>query len=233
MAGEIQLNSTTLATESSGTVTLSNVNSATNRTNLGLGSMATQNANAVALTGGSLTGTEIDLKSSGTTIYKSDGTTAVLSESGGAVTLAHDIIDGNSSYGFCRLGLSGNVTTPGDITFNDPVGDTTNFTRSGVNITLGLSGIYFILFSASYASSDPERAVEAMIKLSDGTTLSNALDQVSYLESLESYANATCSYVGHFNANDAIKFGFDSFQNDTADIATATHANIVLLRRTA
>jgi len=87
MAGEIQLNSTTMATESSGAITLSNVNSATNRTNLGLGSMATQDANAVALTGGSLTGTEIDLKSSGTTIYKSDGTTAVISESSGTATI--------------------------------------------------------------------------------------------------------------------------------------------------
>lgn len=54
MAGEIQLNSTTMATESSGTITLSNVDSATNRTNLGLGSMATQNANAVAITGGNI-----------------------------------------------------------------------------------------------------------------------------------------------------------------------------------
>lgn len=59
MAGEIQLNSTTMATELSGTITLSNVDSATNRTNLGLGSMATQNANAVALTGGSITGTTL------------------------------------------------------------------------------------------------------------------------------------------------------------------------------
>ena len=56
MAGEIQLNSTTMATESSGTITLSNVDSATNRTNLGLGSMATQNANAVAITGGTISG---------------------------------------------------------------------------------------------------------------------------------------------------------------------------------
>jgi len=92
MAGEIQIGGTTFATESGGTVTVANVNSATNRTNLGLGSMATQNANAVALTGGSLTGTEIDLKSSGTTIYKSDGTTAVLSESGGVVTLNNGTI---------------------------------------------------------------------------------------------------------------------------------------------
>jgi len=44
MAGEIQLNSTTMATESSGTITLSNVDSAANRTNLGLGSMATETA---------------------------------------------------------------------------------------------------------------------------------------------------------------------------------------------
>jgi hypothetical protein len=109
MAGEIQLNSTTMATESSGTITLSNVNSATNRTNLGLGSIATQNANAVALTGGSVTGTEIDLKSSGTTIYKSDGTTAVLSESGGAVTFTADaaVIEGSSSGDLVRITQTG------------------------------------------------------------------------------------------------------------------------------
>lgn len=38
MAGEIKLNGTTALTESGGAVTLNNVNSATNRTNLGLGS---------------------------------------------------------------------------------------------------------------------------------------------------------------------------------------------------
>ena len=41
MAGEIQLNGTTALTESSVAVTLNNVNSATNRTNLGLGTAAT------------------------------------------------------------------------------------------------------------------------------------------------------------------------------------------------
>jgi len=62
----------------------------TTRTNLGLGTVATQDSDSITVTGGSLTGTEIDLKSSGTTIYKSDGTTAVLSESGGVVTLTAD-----------------------------------------------------------------------------------------------------------------------------------------------
>lgn len=41
MAGEIQLNGTTALTESGGVVTLNNVDSGTNRTNLGLGTAAT------------------------------------------------------------------------------------------------------------------------------------------------------------------------------------------------
>ena len=163
---------------------------------------------------------------------KLDGLT-LASTANSKITLAHDIIDGDSTYGFCRLGLTSNQTTTGDVTWNDPVGDTTNFTRSGVNITLGLSGIYFILFSATFVSSDPERSIAAEIRLSNDTTLSIANDQVSYLESLESYANATCTYVGHFNANDVIKFYFISYQGGLADLQAASHANIVLLRRTA
>jgi hypothetical protein len=97
MAGEIQLNSTTMATESSGTITLSNVDSATNRTNLGLGSIATQAADSVAITGGSLTGTEIDLKSSGTTLYASDGSTSLMSESSGTVTVDNVTLGSNVS----------------------------------------------------------------------------------------------------------------------------------------
>jgi hypothetical protein len=97
MGGEIQLNSTTMATESSGTITLSNVDSATNRTNLGLGSIATQAADSVAITGGSLTGTEIDLKSSGTTLYASDGSTSLMSESSGTVTVDNVTLGSNVS----------------------------------------------------------------------------------------------------------------------------------------
>jgi len=56
MAGEIQIGGTTFATESGGTVTVANVNSATNRTNLGLGSIATQAADSVSISGGNITG---------------------------------------------------------------------------------------------------------------------------------------------------------------------------------
>jgi len=132
MAGEIQIGGTTFATESAGTVTVSNVDSATNRTNLGLGSMATQNANAVALTGGSLTGTEIDLKSSGTTIYKSDGTTAVLSESSGVVTLNNGTIGSGVVFPaghVIKTEMSGNIsattTSNTDVTVISPTFTTT------------------------------------------------------------------------------------------------------------
>lgn len=51
MAGEIQLNGTTALTESSGAVTLNNVNSATNRTNIGLGSSATASFASLTING--------------------------------------------------------------------------------------------------------------------------------------------------------------------------------------
>jgi len=54
MAGEIQVNSVTALTESGSSIVLNNVNTATNRTNLGLGSMSTQAANSVSITGGTI-----------------------------------------------------------------------------------------------------------------------------------------------------------------------------------
>jgi len=54
MAGEIQVNSVTALTESGSNIVLNNVNTATNRTNLGLGSMATQAADSVSISGGTI-----------------------------------------------------------------------------------------------------------------------------------------------------------------------------------
>jgi len=174
------------------------------------------------------------LKSSGNSITKSDGTTAVLSESGGVVTLAHDIIDGNSSYGFCRLELTSNQTSNGEVTWNDPVGDTTNFTRSGTDITLGLSGVYLIIFNATCSGGSDERGTNILIRSSPSDTiLARSLDQVAYLEGNVSHGFASVSYVGHFNANDAVNFVFGSYDNNTVDLENESHANIVLLRRTA
>ena len=56
MAGEIQVNSVTALTESGSNIVLNNVDTATNRTNLGLGSIATQAADSVSISGGNITG---------------------------------------------------------------------------------------------------------------------------------------------------------------------------------
>ena len=176
---------------------------------------------------------KLQLGSANDVVLADSAGNSVLSESGGTVTLAHDIVNGNSSYGFCRLELTDNQTSTGNITWNDPVGDTTNFTRSGVDITLGLSGVYLIIFNATCAGSDSERATSVIISRSNGTQLARSLDQISYLESNESYGFASCSYVGHFTANDSIRFSFSSFANANVDLDNDSHASIVLLRRTA
>jgi hypothetical protein len=185
MAGEIQLNSTTLATESSGTVTLSNVNSATNRTNLGLGSMATQNANAVALTGGSLTGTEIDLKSSGTTIYASNGTTSVVSESSGTVTVDNATV-GNDYTGILEVDqwyLTANVGN-GDITTNWARNNFTGFAKIGTGLTessgvfsFPRTGVYEIIssfiFEEGTGGTDSHANVYTQVSVDNGSTFTS------------------------------------------------------------
>jgi len=54
MAGEIQVNSVTALTESGSNIVLNNVNTVTNRTALGLGTVATQAADNISITGGSI-----------------------------------------------------------------------------------------------------------------------------------------------------------------------------------
>lgn len=121
MAGEIQVNSVTALTESGSNILLNNVDTATNRTNLGLGSMATQDATSVSLTGGSITGTEFDLKSTGTSVYKSDGTTAVISESSGTVTV------NNATLGSSTIFPAGHVLQVKQTLKTDFYSNTTNY----------------------------------------------------------------------------------------------------------
>lgn len=96
MAGEIQIGGTTFATESGGTVTVSNVDSATNRTNLGLGSMATQNANAVAITGGTIENATLD--STNTFNFAND-------------SISGDKIDGGTISNFTSTGIDDNASS--------------------------------------------------------------------------------------------------------------------------
>jgi len=251
MAGEIQLNSTTMATESSGTITLSNVNSATNRTNLGLGSMATQNANAVALTGGSLTGTEIDLKSSGTTIYKSDGTTAVLSESGGVVTLSDSVkhvipivrtwlsSDQSITSGTTtKVGF--NIDTPqsgGDAyktaidthSFFNATGSTVNSVPSHSFLPT-IAGYYFVSFTLGVTATNSGSYYRAHI-VKNGSNYSN---HFSIWSGITEYAMNLTALVHMNGSTDYLHFAGYLQANGPVFYAvggTSTHAEMFLIQR--
>tara|TARA_B100000242_G_scaffold176820_1_gene126793 strand:- start:794 stop:1423 length:630 start_codon:yes stop_codon:yes gene_type:complete len=208
MAGNVKVGGNVIAThtgvEGAGTVTLSNV-----------------------------TASGIKMSSSGNTITDSAGN-AVLSESSGVVTLAHDIIDGNSSYGFAQLKLTSNKTFSTSIVWDTITGDTSNFTKPSNNhlIRLGISGIYLINGNLTARDTNNERAVYLSLKKADNTLLANTSDSIYYMEGNDTYAGCSLSYVEYFPANTDIYFSVESFQNDTKEISSETHASIVLLRKT-
>ena len=208
MAGNVKVGGNVIAThtgvEGAGTVTLSNV-----------------------------TASGIKMSSSGNTITDSAGN-AVLSESNGVVTLAHDIIDGNSSYGFAQLKLTSNKTFSTSIVWDTITGDTSNFTKPSNNhlIRLGISGIYLINGNLTARDTNNERAVYLSLKKADNTLLANTSDSIYYMEGNDTYAGCSLSYVEYFSANTDIYFSVESFQNDTKEISSETHASIVLLRKT-
>jgi hypothetical protein len=156
--------------------------------------MATQNANAVALTGGSLTGTEIDLKSSGTTIYKSDGTTAVLSESGGVVTLGSvtlgaTVTNDTNVIGFRKRLATPDVTSSGIMTYSATGAFINGMTESAGTITIQKAGRYFAYVSlyighSSTANDYINMAVRANTTNVIGSGANNYLSTVAKRETI-------------------------------------------------
>lgn len=115
MAGEIQLNSTTMATESSGSITLSNVDSATNRTNLGLGSIATQAADSVSITGGTIgSGVQFPGKIIKNIYIDSTGTnTTITNSTSNKIVYSVSIPNPQTSYSYLIIGGIGGYVDSG------------------------------------------------------------------------------------------------------------------------
>ena len=167
-----------------------------------------------------------------------DGTEVIKKENG-LITLAHDIAFTSSNYGFAQLNLTSVKQNTTNITWDIISGDTTNITKPNDNhvIRLGIAGIYFITGSFTYRWPDNERAVYMNLRRGTGETtdeyLAQSGDSITYTESNDTYAGGTLTYVGNFAANTDIYFHAISFDNNTKEIASETHASIVLLRRTA
>jgi hypothetical protein len=178
---------------------------------------------------------KIQLGSTSDVVLTDSSGNNVLSESGGVVTLAQDIVTGTSSYGFAQLDLTANKAL-GNITWDTITGDTTNFTKPSSNhlIQLGIAGIYIINASVAMLLSQDERNIA--IELYDNsspTRLAIAADQIAYVDGASSYGGASLTYTGYFSANSQIYFFTSSATQGNATVSLNTHASICLIRRTA
>ena len=118
-------------------------NAGTSRTNLGLGSIATQNANSVSISGGSITG--LGSPSSG-----SDATTK---------TYVDNLVTGLKTRTIVRVATTGNISLSTDLQNNDTIDGITVSTGDKVlvksNTNQTQNGIYIVVASGT-ASRDPE-----------------------------------------------------------------------------
>ena len=157
----------------------------------------------------------------------------------GLITLAHDIISSPSNYGFAQLKLTGVKQNTSNITWDIILGDTTNITKPNNNhvIRLGIAGIYLITGSFSHRDDASQRAVFFNLRQGTGQAtdayLAQCADSISYVQSNDTYAGGALTYVGNFAANTDIYFHAISYDGDSKEVSTETHASIVLLRRTA
>ena len=190
------------------------------------------------------------LKSSGDSLTKSDGTTAVLSESGGDVTLGNvtlantfSLTDEYYLQGKLNATYSTNdLSSVKKINFDGSTapywvftGDTTNFVQGTTISDLKIikAGIYLVNFSLSCGNPSSERFIENTIfGVGSGSTsiLAKTSDGISYVDGNYSYGGGTVALVYKFNANDQISFGVESGAQGDADIRDWTHFNICLIR---
>jgi hypothetical protein len=123
------------------------------RTNLGLGTLATQNANAVAITGGSITGVTIPLSTISDLKY-------------------------GEFYSSQDQTASANVATA--ITFNNSASFNTGITvASNSQITFDTAGTYLIAVSIQFVSSDPSEQDATVWFRKNGTDIVASASKVT------------------------------------------------------
>jgi len=177
MAGEIQIDSVTALTASGSNIVLNNVNTATNRTNLGLGSMATQNANAVALTGGSITGTTIVPVTS--------------------FSFRNRIINGNLSNPINQRGAA-SITASTGYTYDRWYYDGSTYLYQGIEDKNVKNGTYVISWEGS--------GINAAWKVSTDTTANNGPDATTGFTSVSNGGTFTVNEVTEYSKHLWIRF---------------------------
>ena len=192
---------------------------------------------------------DLIIKPSGTNanfkVQNPSGTNKITMDSDGVTTFASNVaLSGTmttgtlgsdvsfSQTGYAQLKLTSNATTSGELTWGSIIGDTTNITQSGSDITLVKAGVYLLTFSVNaFGTGAPERQVYTSIRQSsDDSTLVSARDSYGSLDSSTTYGNATCTLVKAVSANYQINYYYESLSDNTADLYLDTHASIVLIK---
>lgn len=200
MAGEIQVNSVTALTESGSNIVLNNVDTATNRTNLGLGSMATQAANSVSISGGNITGGTIG----SSVVFPSNHVIQVVSEnftgtsSAGNTTYVDTVITksitslaANSKFLVMVTSMTGGVDATSRVQLRRTVGATTydieNATGqdgvtmgSDARLTSVQTGINFHLSYVDSPAASASTSINYKIRLRSADTNTVYLGQSGY-----------------------------------------------------
>ena len=114
-------------------------------------------------------------------------------------------------------------------------GTGSNFSKGTTisDLKIHRAGIYLVNFSATGSESSAERSFDIQIRgvgSGSSTFLARSIDGIAIAESGGSYGSGSASLIYKFNANDQINFHVSSASSNSANITTATHFNICLIR---
>ena len=114
------------------------------------------------------------------------------------------------AYATWQLSSNQNTDASANIT-NVTIKESSNITHSSGTFTITKAGVYHIFFNGTFQATNStggERQVGIQIKVND-TSINGSRDQVSVLESGNSFGSCSCAVTKNLSVGDTIKFQID------------------------
>ena len=160
-----------------------------------------------------------------------DGTDELLISDAG--TIKRIDIDDLMPKSYAHWRLSGNQDTDSSANITSMnISESSNITISSGTFTITKAGVYHIFYNGTFLatpSSGGERQVGITIKVND-TGISQARDQVTVLESGNSFGSCSCSAVKNLSVGDTIKFQVDQSYAGANVVAYSDLTNGTIVR---
>jgi len=138
----------------------------------------------------------------------SGGTTVTLGDSGDTISVASGAtLSDEKNYATWQLNGNQNTDASANIT-SMTIKESANITHSSGTFTITKAGLYHIFFNGTFQATNStggERQVGISIKV-NGTGINGARDQVSVLESGNSFGSCSCSVTSDLSVGDTINF---------------------------